>query len=286
MKNLLILAICMLIVTGFSQTVTSSCNAPESIVKQFRKSADKLAVRRVEHISNTYKDSVTINKFISNQYLNALIAVYNATALAARDTIVALPIVLDNFYPYDVNSIYFGADSTKAWTKNLRNNILPCGNPAIDALLSRYYLKKTGYSHTFGTSLFHIISFRTDSNCYVNRLCDKFNALYAQGINAAAPNNEFQSDNFNITDSINSNYIELTYSLGWGGCMIPCMYRRYWTFRVYNDCSVGYIGSKGYNLPFNVFAGIQNNNKNTESLLIFPNPSDAFADIKIVSASV
>jgi len=35
-----------------SQTVTSSCVAPDSVVKQYKKDADRMAVRRVYHINS------------------------------------------------------------------------------------------------------------------------------------------------------------------------------------------------------------------------------------------
>ena len=254
------------------QTVVSSCVAPQNIINLYKRSADKLAVRRVVYTGNTYKDSVTINKQLSNYYLKALLAVYNATALAARDTIMVAPIIADNYMPHDLNTIYISADSTKNWTKNLRNNLIPCGNSGIDNLISKYYLKKMRYSHTFGTSLYHVISFKTDSNCFINRLCDKFNALYLQGVGMTGPNNENWSDGFNITDSINTNFTELTYSYGWGGCMIPCIYRRYWKFRVYNDCSVEYRGSYGQALPFNPFTGSLEYYSKKFEISISPNP--------------
>jgi hypothetical protein len=267
------------------QTVVSTCTATDSIVKLYRKSADKLAVRRSEYVSDTYKDSVSINKQLSDKYLRALLAVYNATSLAARDTVVVVPIIVDYYIPHDLNSILVGGDSSKMWVKNLKDDLLPCGNPSVDYLITKYHLKKTGYSYgyIFPFNLSITFSFRTDSNCHINRLCDKFNSLSQQGVTSSQPNNENRSDNFNITDSINSNFTELTYSLGWGGCMIPCMYRRYWTFRVQTDCTVEYRGSYGDVLPFNIFAGVTDTKLTKENILLFPNPAND--KVKISSSS-
>jgi hypothetical protein len=257
-----------------SQTVPSNCTAKDSIVKIWKKSADKLAVRRSVYTGNTYKDSVAINKQLSSFYLKALLAVYNATALAARDTIMVAPIVADYYIPYDLNSIIVGGDSSKLWVKNLRDSVFPCGNQAIDQLLSKHYLKRVGYSYgyIFPFNLSITFSFRTDTNCFINRLCDKFNGLYQQGVTSSQPNNENRSDGFNITDSVNTNFTELTYSYGWGGCMIPCMYRRYWKFRVYNNCSVEYKGSYGQALPFNPFSALKDNGIKVPEIKFYPNP--------------
>lgn len=269
----------------FGQLVVSSCLAPDSIVKKYKKSADKLTVRRVEYIGNTYKDSIIINKQISNQYLNALIAVYNATALAARDTVVVIPIVLDFYNPPDLNTLYIGADSTKIWTKNLRNNILPCGNTGIDDLITKYYLRKTGYSDFSNTKPYHLISFETDSNCYINRLCDKFNSFYQQGVLITGPNSMGGNTSLNITDSINPNFIELTYSAGWGDCMVGCIYRRFWKFRVYNNCIVEYKGSYGDALPFNPLLDIHKEQVNASEFIVFPNPITEKFQLKTTSGS-
>jgi len=236
----------IIVMIGFSlrsQTVISSCTAADSIVKKYRKSADKLAVRRVEYIGHPYKDSIIINKEISNQYLKALLAVYNATTLPARDTVVAFDIVLDYYYPYSLNTFYISSDTNKLWVKNLRHKILPCGNTDIDYLINRYYLKVTNFSPSLN-SPFAFISFESDTNYHIQRLVEKFNTLYAQGIGAYSSHGPM-ADYYHITDSVGSNFIELTYSLGWGLCMIPCSYFRHWVFRVYDDCSVEYRGSYG-----------------------------------------
>jgi hypothetical protein len=211
---------------GISQLVPSSCSAPDSVVNKYRKSADKLAVRRTEHIVDIYKDSISINKIFSNQYLRALLAVYNATDLAARDSVMAFPIHLDFRMPHDLNSIYVVADSSKSWMKNLRLNTLPCGEPLVDQLIKNNHLRITGFSTitSWNSPNAHTVSFETDSNRYIYRLSQKFIQLIGQGVVSSGPNNKDWSDGYNITDSINSNFIELIYSFGWGGCMIPCIY--------------------------------------------------------------
>ncbi len=265
-----------------SQTVPSSCIAHDSVYKKYKKSADKLAILWCEKTGNTFKDSILLNKQVSQQYLNSLVAVYNATTLPARDTVVRMiGITKDFYYPPDVNTLVFGADSSLFWVHNLRNNIIPCGNSQVDYLISKYYLKKIGYSNTFSTSLYHLISFRTDTNFYINRLCDKFLALAAQGINLSQPINENKSFSFNITDSLNSNFIELTYSYSWGDCMAGCLYNRSWKFRINNDCTVQYLGSAGNSLPQSIFTSIDKNNIPLKETEVFPNPFKNIVNINV-----
>lgn len=261
------------------QTVSSSCTAPDSVVWKYRKSADKLTVRRVDYIGDTYKDSVAINRQISDQYLRALLAVYNATALPARDTVVGIPVVMDK-YPLSLNLILVDADSTQPWMQNLRKDIIPCGEPGVDYLIDKYYLKKDTYYHFFGAYPSHSIVFQTDSNCYIRRLCDKFGALMTEGVVFSQPLNEGQTYSKDIRDSINPNFIDLTYSFGWGdifGCLSPgsCPYRRHWAFRVYNDCSVEYKGCYGDPLPpyIMINPGLEESADIRGGVKIYPNPA-------------
>ena len=261
---------------SYSQTVNSSCDGSESVVKRYKNTADKLAILRSVKTGNTYKDSVVINRQLSTNYLKALLAVYNASLLPARDTIVAIGINLDYKLFPAFNYLYFDADTNKIWIKNLKNNIIPCGNSSIDYLLSKYYLKFINYNNIvpLPPSTFNLgLTFKTDTNFYMNRLCDKFNALYPQGIGVGnASPQTLSSLVFDITDSINPNFTELTYRAGWGDCMAGCIYKRYWTFRVYNDCSVEYKGSYGNPLTFDIFAGIKNNETDANGIKYYPNP--------------
>jgi len=263
----------LIVMIGFSlrsQTVISSCTAADSIVKKYRKSADKLAVRRVEYLGHPYKDSIVINKQISGQYLKALLAVYNATTLPARDTIVAFGIVLD-YYSYNLNSLTISADSTKPWAKNLRDKILPCGNTDLDFFITKYHLRVSGYFPSFLVPTY-MIMFETDTNYHIYRLCQKFDELKAQGVGCNSTG-WLISDSFKIKDSVNSNFIEFTYSLGWGDCLSLCIYFRHWVFRVYDDCSVEYKGSYGEALTFSPFTGIIENKNRNGRAKILPNPT-------------
>lgn len=38
--------------------------------------------------------------------------------------------------------------------------------------------------------------------------------------------------------SLTPDYVELIYSHGWGDCPSGCIYRKFYNFKVYNDCSV------------------------------------------------
>jgi hypothetical protein len=66
----------------------------------------------------------------------------------------------------------------------------------------------------------------------------------SQGAIAASPETGY-NDVRNITDSLNTGFILLNYSYGWGSCSDGCDMRRTWQLKVYNDCSVEYLGATG-----------------------------------------
>lgn len=264
-KLLFIFLIFFIAFTSKAQVVVSNCTAPDSIVKKYKDDADKLAVVRVYNTNSTYKDSVQINKPIRNNYLNALIAVYNATVLPARDTVVNILKIHKIFNPV-LNSLIVEADSNLIWMKNIRNNIFPSGNSSIDYLMNTYYLQKLSYSAWSLPN--HMLVLKTDTNCNMDALANKFQAIPSVYL---AETNSLFGDGNDITDSIGLNYTSIIYSYGWGDCLAGCIYRRYWHFKVYNDCSVGYMGS--YGSAIHVYAGIKENSPSNSILKIYPNPT-------------
>ncbi|PBQ34601.1 hypothetical protein CNR22_23430 [Sphingobacteriaceae bacterium] len=249
---------------SFSQTVISKCNATSTALKLYKNDADRMAIRRVNHIGSSYKDSVTIDKQLSEKYLKALVAVNNATALSAVDTITRLL----NIHTYNpgLNSLIVMADSNLVWMTNLRYNILPTRDYTIDKMMQKYGLEKHFYS---GLMQPNMVVFRTDTNSNLVPLARKLKS--ALGVKAAE--SEFMyGDGNDITDSVNSKYTELTYSYGWQECSTGCEQRRFWKFRVYSDCSVEYMGSYGQSLIPALILSVQENESLFTDIYIYPNP--------------
>src|SRR5690606_25164966 len=72
----------------------------------------------------------------------------------------------------------------------------------------------------------------------------------------------------NITDSVSTNFVGLSYSLGWGSCEDTCDFRKHWNFKIYNNCSAEYLGTSGSPL----FLSIRKYNF-LNDITVFPNPS-------------
>lgn len=100
--------------TTYGQIVPSSCSAPDSILSKYNDDADRLALRKIYRNNLTYKDSINIPQEHSDTVLNALIAVYNATTLPARDTVVNM-FDIHSFPEIIMNGIEVAADSNLSW---------------------------------------------------------------------------------------------------------------------------------------------------------------------------
>ncbi len=257
-------------VSSSTAPVSSSCIAADSIIAKYKEDADRLALRRVNSMNYTYIDSINIPEQLSDTILKAIIAVYNATTIPARDSVITM-LDIHSFPIPEVKSVLVSADPGLAWMQQLQNNIIPTGNSTIDSLMEKYYLIMNSY-HTWSNLLsYHSVEFKSDSSYNMLMLANKFetipDVMYASAINIPGDGND-------ITDSIYPNFVELVFSLGWGDCPSGCTARRYWKFHVFHDCSVSYLGSYGNLLLSNSISDIQN-----VELKIFPNPSTGFITI-------
>lgn len=243
--------------------MVSSCIAPDSVVKMYKDDADRLTLKRINTLQSSFKDSVNIPKTWSDTVLNALIAVYNATTLPARNTIVGLNI--HTFPSPTLTNINVSADSNLFWMHQLRNNIIPTGFSSLDSLLSMYDFH-VDYYHDWGHFMpYHTVSFRSDSNYNVLPLTIKFDSISGV-MYTEVPS--VGGDGNNITDSILPNYVKLIYSYGWQDCESGCIYRHAWEFKVHYNCSVEFTGE--YGSPYST------TNVSTAAgheTIIYPNPT-------------
>ncbi|MBU0765420.1 MAG: T9SS type A sorting domain-containing protein [Bacteroidetes bacterium] len=77
----------------------------------------------------------------------------------------------------------------------------------------------------------------------------------------------------NIIDTLYADHQKITYKYSWG--MYPMdLQERYWTFNVYNDCSVEFVESFGDEITW-LSATIPDK----RSLFLYPNPFKAFIEL-------
>ncbi len=252
---------------GIAQTTSSSCNISDTIASFYKKDADRLAIRRAYSSNSTWKDSINYNRTWSTNYQKALIAVHNATTLAARDTVIKI-IKIHTLADPNIKAFYISADSNLTWMKNIRNNVFPTGNQILDNSITKFYFQKTEYD-AWSNVPYHDVVYRSDTSFNVLPLTNKLFSL--PGVVAAGAHG-IALDGNDIFDSINVNFTMLTYTFGWQDCYSGCMKRRYWHFKIYNDCSVEYAGSHGNPVPLDV--GIVESTDQIGEVKIFPNPAN------------
>lgn len=225
-----------------AQTVQSTCTAPGSIIQLYQDDADRITVKRFYQFNYTYSDSVKIPASYSDTVLRALIAVYNATALPARNAVVST-YSIHTFSNPSLNKLNVFADSTLPWMQQLKQNNIPTGNSQIDNLLANYSLTVQNYSNWFGLYSYHMVRFTSLNNLNLAPLANTFttipNVSYAELPSIIGDGN-------NITATVTPNYVDLSYKLAWGDCPAGCIYSHYWNFRVYYDCTVEWMGEFGY----------------------------------------
>ena len=269
--NFQILLFMILALNGYSQIVPSSCEAPDSVIEKYYDDAQRLAVRRMLNSNTGYADSINIPIAWTDTSLDALIAVYNATQLAARDTVVQFL----NIHTWPIplmNRIYMQVDTNYAWANELSQGNLLTGNNTIDGLLAEHGMSIIDINF-FSFGVYIVLA--TDSNYNLSALSSAF--MNVAGVLFAEPDGVI-GDGANITDSVSTTVVKLFYSYGWGDCFAGCIQRRFWQFNIYHDCEVEFAGSYGDPIDFPIYTEI--NALVRPSIRIYPNPAIDYISVE------
>ncbi len=271
MKTALIFFGILITLSSQSQIVQSTCYQDSALISTYQEDAKRMTVRRFYDNGNPYKDSIVIPTNYSDTILNALIAVHNAVSLSGRDTVVNI-LAIHTFFNPMFHDIDITADSNEVWMQQLKNNNFPTGNFAIDNLILDYNLIVAQYVSYPLSDVTDDVRFYTSKFLNMKAMSDY--ALTIPGI-IYSNGGGWSGDGSDITSTIFSDRIELTYSYGWGDCILGCIKRRYWKFNVYNDCSVEYLGSYGSEIDF--YVGLDE--VSNEANFLFPNPAKDYLQI-------
>jgi len=255
---------------SFGQSVPSSCIAADSILNRYRDDADNIALEKIYYLNLTFIDSIEIPQAQSDSILNALIAVYNAPSLPVRDTVVQMFDIHKHSNP-TMKRISVSADSNLFWMQQLKNGIIPTGYSLMDSLLIAYKFTFDRYNDRGGSFSYHIVYFESDSNYNIAPLTNVFEAIpgvvFSESIGMAGTGD-------NITATINPDYVELNYSIGWEDCLSGCIRHRHWVFWVDTACGVRFVESYGDQLLNTSIREI-----NDEIISIYPNPFNDYISV-------
>lgn len=227
--------------TVIGQVVSSSCTAHDSIVEKYEYHAAQLALRRIYSEGFPTQFDEIIASESRDSIMQALIAVYNATSVPARDTVVAFDI-----YPTQevgMRWIDITADSNSSWMQELLDFNQVTGNTALDDLISTYAASVV-YASNPPWSIYAIA--RLELNDYYNLplVVDNYSLDTLTGFTSInLISGGLDSDD--LYYEVFKGYRQLNYVHKWGDCPSGCTYSRTYSFNVYPNCSVEYLGSYG-----------------------------------------
>jgi len=233
MKNLSFICCIALLLSVYSLQAQqpSSCDAPPMVEWYYQHDASQLAIRSMLNNPDLVNE-VKIPDQLFQNYLDALLAVFNVEEIPERDIVIEC-LNVHTFPIPNPTTIDLGADTSFQWVQTLASAGLPSGNEEIDELFSSYNLYVNS-ANQIGANLWFSIS----SYQYLNTTA--LASLFAEisGVNWAEPSGIF-GGGADITSAQGDPYVDLTYSYGWGDCQAGCIFNRYWRFRVFQeDCSV------------------------------------------------
>ena len=221
--------------SSFQSTVDDS-QLPEPLRAAYREDAARLALRDL--VSHGY-GGVEIPSDALQPYYDALVLVYNATGLPARDSVTDV-YGIHSFPQPATRSLYMIVGGDQEWAQRLVRDSVPTGDAVVDQLLSDYAL---AFDHVHPLTAGELlIVLRSAVALNVAALAPKFSA--APGVRSSQPNGACCDGN-DIRGSVAESRVLLDYSVGYGDCMAGCISRRFYHFAVHPDGSVEYLGASG-----------------------------------------
>jgi len=277
MKNLyLILFFALLIQNVNAQIIPSSCTASDSVVQKYIIDAKGLAPKAMQKIGASYYDSVIIPQEWTDTVLHALLAIYN-TISGARDSVVDYHIHCTDFK--DINKFYLYADTGLGWIQDFKNGVWPTRDTAVNNLIDRYNLVKKSFTIS---GVQAIILFQSDSIYNFNGMSEAWNKIDTVTL---YPDVLFTTSTI-FVDTMTASFIQLRFRYSCGvDCPSGCEVNRYWKYKVYNNCSVEYLGSYGSPIKSVGCINLELDIKNAaqQRVKIYPNPF--FDKLQIESVS-
>jgi|694.fasta_scaffold58375_2 hypothetical protein len=266
MKKLLLILAIICNFNANSQLFNSSCIAKDSFNKRYINTVDLLTLRRTYWDNKPFKDSVNIDPKLSDTFYKCLATIYNIPNLKALDTIFRILYIKNDEW---LDQIAITSDTNYLFTRNLRNNIFPTTNDTLDSIMNKYnYSIDTlqGVA-SYGEPLYSKVIKSTKN---WNRPVIIKEIKNIKSIKYLSEGFGYINYNTMILDTMYKDYMILNFRYGWGDCPAGCTIWRNWLFKVYYDCRVEYLGSKGAKLPFENNSVLEQKIQNID---VYPNPS-------------
>lgn len=219
---------------GLLHQITSPDDSalPDSVRQWYREDAAQLAMRFLQ-TQDPETDVVELPEERVQFFYDALVHVYNAQGIAARDEIVEI----HTFPRHNTHEVLLAVDTTVAWTQAWRAGDRLTGQPEVDALIEEYDLSVEYNAWSFQ----HMVLVRSETPINTVALNRRFERI--EGVTYAEQNG-YGGDGDDIEATVEGDAVVLTYSRGWGDCPAGCIHRAYWAFRVAADGTVRFVGKE------------------------------------------
>ncbi|AHG93562.1 hypothetical protein J421_6027 (plasmid) [Gemmatirosa kalamazoonensis] len=218
---------------------------PDSAAAAYRHDAVALAVRELRRVGPPAAQPIEVPADLVESLYRSLAAVYAATSLPARDSVVTLYRI--HAFGESQQLIVIADDPLPRWADALAHGVLHTGDASIDALVARYGLT-LDQRYALTTGLMVTLGATRPTN--MAALATRFASI--AGVRAAEPNGS-GGDGDDIRAEPSSGGWRLEYSVGYGDCPAGCISRHYWTFDVDGAARVTYRGSRGDPAPVGRF---------------------------------
>jgi hypothetical protein len=243
MKSLSSVLVAVVLIVGcdatspfsFRSTVDDSA-VPELVRAAYREDANRLALRDL--LARGY-DAIPIPTDAVQPYYDALVSVYNAAALPARDTVVDV-YGIHTFGNPVTRSLLLWLLGSEDWVQRLARREVPTGEPSIDTLLARHSLSLATVHVLHDGDV--LVTLAPPGPLNIEALAAPFRGV--SGVRFAQPNNMIGDGN-DIDGSIEASRVLLDYSVGYGDCPAGCTARRSYRFAVHDDGTVQFLGASG-----------------------------------------
>lgn len=216
-------------VLGINDGLSGSIAPPDSVRQAYYKDAQQLAVRTMAAENDP---TVRIPDHRVEPFYDALLAVYDARRIPARDSILDI----HAREQVSLHEISVGVDATVGWTEAWQNEEGQTGYARIDDLLETYEL-----------SLERYLDF-DDKGAAILRSKDPLNPAGLRtrfedipGVRYVESNSQM-GHGADIRADVHETGIRLRYTRGWGDCFSGCIHEKTWTFRVDDSGRVTFKG--------------------------------------------
>lgn len=287
MRKIVILVLVVLSLSqGFSQIVPSSCTTPYLLNSIYEPDLKNLALRRLFEVHSPDTAFVKIPDIWIDTIRAGMSAIVNAVSLPQRDSIFNLYCVHDNA-PNNIfiyKEIMVFVDTSVAWTQAWQNMQTLTGNAVIDNLMTQFGYQIVQFNNfSFGSmALIH-----TDSLWNINAVINQLEAV--PGVLFAEANAIIGTAGTIVYQKVGSTrYYNFVFE--WNDCFDGCDNSRTWRYRVFEDCSVEFLGIVDWGvfgiepLPApvncNVFTGFPEPPDPNSGFRVYPVPATEYLHIQ------